>query len=412
MGFQGSPHSKLVQRKIGSAVNADREFSKISSDVSEIPIVLVPRNHRLPKFTLGVPSGPFVLYQKWNADKGLLKPGVRWLWWPWYRISHIATKRIISYNAPAKNCPTADNIMVNVDLSLTFQIGPDEVDAVNFVYSLGATRLDELLSAEAEEAIRALVYSVTHDKVNDLREEFAHGMLKTLKRKIKPYGVDILHVKITDVALPTDLQNRLESTTAYKTKLGEEEKTYENKVRILEDEATKELETVKRSNARKIQVIKAEQARFDLLKKAVENQTRGGSTIMQIEASTKSEMATKQAIGNEIIEIEKAHHKVEQILNQAKLESLRMKIEAKQQAAVMIIESEALIDVAESQAACMIADAEAEADGAEKLIEKRRFEVEWSRLDVLKKIAGKGRRFVTGEVGEAVLNDLIPETKF
>jgi len=31
----------------------------------------------------------------------------------------------ITYNAPAQQCPTADNVMVDVDLSLTFVIGPD-----------------------------------------------------------------------------------------------------------------------------------------------------------------------------------------------------------------------------------------------------------------------------------------------
>ena len=75
--------------------------------------------------------------------------------------------------------------MVNVDLSLTFRIGPDIDAARNFVYRLGAHRFDELLSAETEESIRGLVYSVTHDKVNDLREEFALGMVSTLNAKCK-----------------------------------------------------------------------------------------------------------------------------------------------------------------------------------------------------------------------------------
>ena len=56
-------------------------------------------------------------------------------------------------------------LQVNVDLSLTFRIGPDIDAARNFVYRLGAHRFDELLSAETEESIRGLVYSVTHDKV-------------------------------------------------------------------------------------------------------------------------------------------------------------------------------------------------------------------------------------------------------
>eukprot|EP00978_Attheya_sp_CCMP212_P044827 scaffold324068_cov30-Attheya_sp.AAC.1 len=103
---------------------------------------------------------------------GALPPSVIWFWPAWKRISHIITRATFTYNAPAQNCPTADNVMVNVDLSLTFRIGPDVDVAQAFVYLLGAHRFDELLSAEAEEAIRGLVYSVTHNKVNDLREEF------------------------------------------------------------------------------------------------------------------------------------------------------------------------------------------------------------------------------------------------
>ena len=76
--------------------------------------------------------------------------------------------------------------MVNVDLSLAFRIGPDAEAARKFVYRLGAHRFDELLSAETEEAIRGLVYSVTHDKVNDLREEFAVGMLSVSAASNEP----------------------------------------------------------------------------------------------------------------------------------------------------------------------------------------------------------------------------------
>ena len=91
--------------------------------------------------------------------------------------------------------------MVNVDLSLTFRIGPDADAATNFIYKLGAHRFDELIGAETEEAIRGLVYSVTHDKVADLREEFAVGMLKTLNSKINMYGVQIMNVKVSTLFL-------------------------------------------------------------------------------------------------------------------------------------------------------------------------------------------------------------------
>ena len=50
-------------------------------------------------------------------------------------------------------------------MSLTIQIGPDDDAAYKFVYHLGAPNLDNLLSAQTDEAIRGLVYSVPYKKV-------------------------------------------------------------------------------------------------------------------------------------------------------------------------------------------------------------------------------------------------------
>jgi regulator of protease activity HflC (stomatin/prohibitin superfamily) len=361
---------------------------------------------------LNIPSGPFVLYQRWNADQGELKPGVKWVWKPWYRISHVVTKSVISYNAPAKNCPTAENIMVDVDLSLTFQIGPDVEDAQKFVYRLGAHRLDELISAEVEEGIRGLVYSVTYDKVSDLREELALDMFTTLNNKISTfYGVRCLNVKITDVRLPVDLQNRLEKTTAFKTKLSEQEKTHENRVRVLDDEATKELETIRKTNSRNIQIIEAENARFKLERQIMEERARGDALTQEIQATELAKISLLQAEGEEVVEVEKARQNAEALLNKAKMESQKIKIDADQLAKVMKTLAEAHLEVAELQSVTMITAAEAEAEGADALAEKRRYELEWARLAVLKKIAGNGRRFITGEKGDALLNELIPATR-
>ncbi len=58
----------------------------------------------------------------------------------------------------------------------------------------------------------------------------------------------------------------------------------------------------------------------------------------------------------------------------------------------------------------MIARAEAESDGAEALKEKRRYELEWERLKVLEAIASNQcRKFITGEKGESILRELIPD---
>jgi len=108
MNFQGVEHSVLGQRSIRTASMADREFARVSA-YNEIPIVLVPQSPTFASLALNVPSGPFVLYQRWHKDMGQLSPGVIWFWPFWNRISHIVTRATITYNAPARDCPTADN---------------------------------------------------------------------------------------------------------------------------------------------------------------------------------------------------------------------------------------------------------------------------------------------------------------
>merc|ERR1711998_165383 len=94
------------------------------------------------------------------------------------------------------------------------------------------------------EAIRGLVYSVTHDQVNDLREAFASEMVGQLASGMEEYGVVIRNVKITSVALPRDLEKRLEDTTAFKTRIDEEAKVHENSIRVLLDKEAQQLEVI------------------------------------------------------------------------------------------------------------------------------------------------------------------------
>lgn len=301
--------------------------------------------------------------------------------------------------------------MVNVDLSLTFRIGPDADAAANFVYRLGAHRFDELLSVQTEEAIRGLVYSVTHDRVNDLREEFALGVLATLNSKLSEYGVQIMNVKITDVTLPTELQQRLERTTAFKTRMGEQEKSHENRVRVLEDNNTKELETIRKTIDRKVQELRAEQKRFEIQEREMTEKARGDTRVLVVQATTEADVALKQAVGDDTVEMVKARQQGEALVKQARVQAETLRIEAKQDTNVMVKNAEADLKSAEAQAEAMIAQAEAEAAGAKSLTEKRRYELEWKRLAIMEQLASKGRRFISGQQGEAILNDLVPNTR-
>jgi regulator of protease activity HflC (stomatin/prohibitin superfamily) len=59
------------------------------------------------------------------------------------------TNQSCSYNAPVKMCPTSDNVMVQVDVTVVFNISrPRE-----FCYNLGAMKFDALLAGAVEEGI-------------------------------------------------------------------------------------------------------------------------------------------------------------------------------------------------------------------------------------------------------------------
>lgn len=206
------------------------------------------------------------------------------------------------------------------------------------------------MSAETEESIRGLVYSVTHDRVNDLREEFALGMLSTLNSKVNLYGVQIMNVKITDVKLPSDLQERLEKTTAFKTKMSEQEKIHENRVRVLEDEATRSIETIRKSNARKLQEIVANRKRYEIERREMEETARGKARVEEIRAMTEADIALKKSLGCETVEKVKARQEAEALLKKTHIVCQTMKIEAEQKVSVDVKSSEAELAVAESKA--------------------------------------------------------------
>ena len=247
---------------------------------------------------MNVPSGYWILYQRWYKNQGSLTPGVKWCWPFYFRVSHIINAATITYSAPSRQVPTADNVMVDINLSLTFAIGPTINDAEAFVYTLGTTRFDEFLSNEVEEGIRGLVYSVTHDRVNDLREEFAQGMLASLSKKFVVFGVQVKNVKITDVALPNDLSRLLEQTTTFRTRIAEVAKRHENSIRVLADEASQKLETIVRTNARRKQDLLAQCQRYEIEHKEIIDEKMGQLRVAEIEAKSRMDVQIGEAAGD------------------------------------------------------------------------------------------------------------------
>lgn len=280
----------LSQRSIMTISTAEKHFNE--STKSNTILVCVPRFGYLPLFT--VPTGPVVLWQSFGKNQGRLTPGLKLCWSPWNRVSHIVTAASITYDAPTANVPTADNVMVNVDISITFAIVEPEI----FVYKIGARNFNQYLHGKIEENVRGLVYSVLHNKVNDLRESFAESMRDNLKTKLNEVGVNMMNVKVTNVGLPETLQTRLEKTTAFQTKIEEAQKQHETKKIVLENEASKQLEALQKDNSRKLQELNAEIERYSTESREMIEKQRGASRITVTQANAKAEAKIASATGN------------------------------------------------------------------------------------------------------------------
>merc|ERR1719166_513334 len=121
-----------------------------------------------------------------------------------YQIAYCVTKQSCTYEGVVKSCPTIDNVMVDCELTLVFQIGPEPEKVRQFVYKLGAPRFNEFLSAAVDEGIRQLVRGEKLENVLELRGSSQAGVrrvMESLNEKFKDFGVSFSRAVITEVRL-------------------------------------------------------------------------------------------------------------------------------------------------------------------------------------------------------------------
>ncbi|KAJ0402448.1 hypothetical protein P43SY_000601 [Pythium insidiosum] len=376
----------------------------------EIPLVLIPKYPTLFSFMLQIPSGLWVLKQLWNAHDGMMEPGLQVFWPAWHRISHIVTKQAVSYSNPVRFCPTSDNVMVDIDISISFQIGPTEDDAVRFVYSLGAHRLDEFLYSFTEEAIRGLVNSVRHDQVHDLREDFAQGMKKDLNAKLTTYGVVINNVKVTNVELPAHVSRTLEETTSFKTKMEEQEKNHENRLRILLNEETQRLTALQKENDRTLQDLLANKARTIILRDEMRTVAEAKAQVQIAEHTATFENKIKEAHGLKDDAVATATADAVRRKARPRVELANLQKDYERYVQVARVKGEAVVKAAEREASKIIAGAEAEANSSSLLSEKRNFDFQCKKIEVESTLARVVPLVISGKNGDDLIRQTILQT--
>ncbi|ETW04705.1 hypothetical protein H310_03861 [Aphanomyces invadans] len=399
-------HTMVVQQTIRKPLHAEAHFNQKTKDGS-IPIVLVPKYPHFCDTFVRIPSGMWVLYQKWNAHAGILEPGLIPVWAAYNRVSHIVTKHAVAYSVQVERCPTSDNVMVHIDISINFQIGPTADDAVKFVYMLGAQRFNELISMLTAEGIRGLVHSVRHDQVHDLREEFASEMKRDLNHKLVAHGVVIHNVKVTNVALPTRLSATLEKTTAFKTKMEEQEKKHENDMRMLLNDETKLLTAIQKANDRNIKDLVAKKERELISRQKLILDSESKMEVTCINEKAKYAALILATEGKRDVAFATATAAATKKRNDAMMLLVAAQREYEQRVKAEEIRQQALVDVAKKTAAGILAAATAEANSAQALAVKREFEYASKKNEVDTALVRHAKMVVSGENGEALIHRLV-----
>jgi len=310
-----------------------------------------------PLFVLKIPSGVYAMMTKHGRYIGVYDAG-KHLLWPWFKVAYMVTRQSTSYNAPVKNCPTADNVMVKVDLLVVFHIdNPEE-----FVYKLGAEKFGDLLASTAEEGIRSLVRGTSHDHAYELRGKGADEMIGSLNEIFSDFGVTFTSATITNVVLPTELCATLENQTVYAARKMEQEKQQEYELKVLNDKEALSRKELDKKNER---LSADETARRD-----------------------------RMLIQKESAEVD------------AQKEKRLAEIAAEERSAVMSIEAEGMQRAAALKAEALRIQSLAEGEAAQPLARVRMQELELERLKVLAALAANSKVVISGNNGDNLLAQL------
>lgn len=169
-------NTKLVTKQIVNLADAAAEqgHAQVDRYNKYTVMVLVPERSCCTPWII-IPEGFHAIVISNGAYVGIWKAGFHWAR-PWERVSQLVTKQFIVFDSPVKECPTMDNVMVQIDVSMVVSVKDDAKSVSNFVFKLGPERLEAMLRAFQEEAVRSMARNKRYSNIYDLMdtEELPH----------------------------------------------------------------------------------------------------------------------------------------------------------------------------------------------------------------------------------------------
>mmetsp|Transcript_23878 Transcript_23878/g.48614 ORF Transcript_23878/g.48614 Transcript_23878/m.48614 type:complete len:472 (-) Transcript_23878:166-1581(-) len=359
------------------------------------PIVVVPRSSAtrvcgVPCCYTSIPAGFTAMVSRWgamieskdNAEDGGWEPGFH-CFYPWYRVDRLVSKQLVIFDTPVKDCKTKDDITVNIDVLIVFEI----VQASDFVFGIGPDKLDDFLRASQEEVLRQMAGETHVENIYDLHGTNTEKWVTQMNEKFSRYGVKIHHFTVRNVMIPQDMAQDFEDKTLYESK-------------SIEKAMQQDSDRLKLSNDEELQKLREEcdNMRMAEEEKSVTAKAQLAKEVREVLASTDKDVLLAEAQRDADVQDVTTTADLELAQNQAEIHTLKRETEANVEKEVGKLEAEA--EAYESQkraSAKMEASAKtslgrttlAEAEGAaeEAFAARRAQEQELARLAILARLA-------------------------
>ncbi|MFX1339857.1 MAG: slipin family protein [Promethearchaeota archaeon] len=153
-------------------------------------LYIIPEWIRVPTLRLGK-------YKKMGG------PGVMWIFPFLYKIPFSLDIRIITTTFSAEQTLTKDNVPVNVDAVLFWQV----LDS--YKAALKVQDYQKAISWAAQTSLRDIIGKTELSQMLAGREELSHDLEKIIDERTEEWGVKSISVEIRDVIIPTALQDAM-----------------------------------------------------------------------------------------------------------------------------------------------------------------------------------------------------------
>ena len=153
--------TRLETVPIGSCMEAAAAIgiSRVSGGYTRVPVVFQPARMGCGCWIV-IPKGFRGLVTSHGNYIGQRGAGF-FVAPPWVTISHLVPEQYIVYDTPVKECPTKDNVMVTIDVTVILRVIVDDEESMRtFCYNLGPRGLDEMLRVKCLSNTKTLDFFV------------------------------------------------------------------------------------------------------------------------------------------------------------------------------------------------------------------------------------------------------------